>query len=267
MEGKMHPFLFRSFCNLLFSLSSILSPFTGDIFRWADDSNRSLAMKKRAFFLSVIAFYTFLLLPLGPLLAQELKLPPGRDIIPPEIQHEPSSEAAFAEKPLQIQATITDNVAIKEVTLYYRIAGALVYSSVNMERVEENLYSTTIPQSDVAIPGIEYYIQVSDPAGNVGMEGLSFSPLVVSVIQAPAPDKEEEKTFTETIFPPEEKEVALKSEPSLEKPWYKKWWVWAIAGAVVVGAAAAGGGGGGGGGDKGAGAPTSGTATVSGPIP
>jgi hypothetical protein len=57
------------------------------------------------------------------------------------------------------------------------------------------------------------------------------------------------------------------------RPWYKKWWVWTIVGAVVTGVviAAGGSGSGGGGGDGNDGGngetPTTGSIDISGPIP
>ena len=45
-----------------------------------------------------------------------------------------------------------------------------------------------------------------DVAGNVSFEGTSLAPLTIQVRQSP-----------------------------VYKPWYKKWWVWAIVGVVVAG--------------------------------
>ena len=59
-----------------------------------------------------------------------------------------------------------------------------------------------------------------------------------------------------------QEEPLFKTEDANTKPWYKKWWVWTIAGAVVVGIVAAAGGGGGGGGG-----PATEPVTISGPIP
>lgn len=220
-------------------------------------------MKNKALLLSLIAFYTFVLIPTAPLWAQTRK---PSDLTAPVIQHEPPTQAFRSGESVNIQATITDNSEIKEATLFYRPIGNDEYSSINMEKQPQGDYSVSIPKDDITEPGIEYYIQAADQAGNIALRGFSFSPLTLTVTPATPDKKPSEEAFTENVFPAEEKQTALKTDASPEKPWYKKWWVWAIAGAVVIGAAAAGGGGGGGGGG-GAGSPSTGSATVTGPIP
>ncbi|TAK00891.1 MAG: hypothetical protein EPO39_15175 [Candidatus Manganitrophaceae bacterium] len=225
-------------------------------------------MKNRAIVLIVVAFYSFLFIPTAPLWAQALKVPANTDLTAPIIQHEPPTRSFRSGDSVTIQATITDNAEVKEATLFYRTIGTEAYSSINMERLQQGTFSTSIPTQDIAEPGVEYYIQASDKAGNIALRGFSFSPLTVTVTPALPEKKGTEEAFTEKVFPAEEKQTALKTEATPDKPWYKKWWVWAIAGAVVVGAAAAGGGGGGGGG----GSPTSaggqtGSAAISGPTP
>lgn len=42
---------------------------------------------------------------------------------------------------------------------------------------------------------------------------------------------------TPLVLPPQEEEKLL--EPVISKPWYKKWWVWTIAGGVAGGTAVA----------------------------
>ena len=230
-------------------------------------------MNKKAFILLVLSFYVFLLLPLYPALAQELQLPSDSDRLPPVIQHQPSDQAAATGKPMIIKATITDNVSIKEAALYYRPMGNVEYFNLTMKKEENNVYSATIPADDVIEPGIEYYIQASDKAGNMVLRGFSFSPLTVMVEpvlpitepekEAPLvkPRREKEEIIVET--PPAEKPV-YKTEAG-EKAWYKKWWVWAIVGGGAVAVVAASGGGGGG--DSGGGGPATGSVTISAPVP
>src|SRR3989338_11030685 len=207
-------------------------------------------MNKKAFILLVLSFYVFLLLPLYPALAQELQLPSDSDRLPPVIQHQPSDQAAATGKPMIIKATITDNVSIKEAALYYRPMGNVEYFNLTMKKEENNVYSATIPADDVIEPGIEYYIQASDKAGNMVLRGFSFSPLTVMVepvlpftepekespVVTPAkPSLEKEESIIET--PPVERHV-YKTEGG-EKTWYKKWWVWSIVGGGAVAVAAA----------------------------
>jgi len=149
-------------------------------------------MNKKAFILLVLSFYVFLLLPLYPALAQELQLPSDSDRLPPVIQHQPSDQAAATGKPMIIKATITDNVSIKEAALYYRPMGNVEYFNLTMKKEENNVYSATIPADDVIEPGIEYYIQASDKAGNMVLRGFSFSPLTV-MVEPVLPTTEPEK--------------------------------------------------------------------------
>ena len=226
-------------------------------------------MNKKAFVLSLTAIYTFIVIPLAPVWAQELNLPPDSDRIPPVIQHQPQSQSVPTGTPLVIEASVTDNAAISEVTLYYRVMGNMEYFSARMNQATGDVYSAAIPVEDVMEPGVEYYIQASDKAGNVALRGFSFSPLVISVAPVLMPiqpvEKKEEKVKEAPVVevPPAEKPVLKTAEQ--EKSWAaKNWWVFAILGGVVVAAAAAGGGGGGGGGG---GAPTTGSLSISGPLP
>lgn len=231
---------------------------------------KRLKTKTKALFLILVAFYSFLVIPTAPLWAQAPKISEGRDLAP-VIRHEPPTRAFRSGESVTIQATVTSKRPITEVTLFWRVIGEEKYSSINMERLQQkqDIYSAVIPGIDIMDPGIEYYIQVSDESGNVALRGLSFSPLTIMVTAAPPEEKTEEAVgekvlptekkeaaqaegkkaegnFTEKIFPEQERQPAIKTETVPEKPWYKKWWVWTIMGAVVIGVAAAAGGGGGG---------------------
>jgi hypothetical protein len=224
-------------------------------------------MKKRALLLVTVAFYSFLIIPTAPLWAQSLKLPTKADLTAPVIRHDPPARSFRSGESLTIRATITDNAEIKEATLYYRTMGKDDYSSLSMERQAEGSYTAAIPTEEIAEPGVEYYIQAADQAGNIALRGFSFSPLTVTVTPA-APGKKGDDAFTESLFPSEERAAGIKSEPGITNPWYKKWWVWTIVGAVAIaGAAAAGGGGSSGGGAPPEPPPTTGSATVTGPTP
>lgn len=229
--------------------------------------SRAGFFKNGAWLLSFIAFYTFLVIPTAPLWAHSLRLIADTDLTAPTIQHEPPAQTFRSGESVNIQATIVDNTEIKETTLFYRTIGTDEYSSTNMERLPKGTFSVSIPKDDIAEPGLEYYIQAADQAGNIALRGFSFSPLTLTVTPVTPEIKGTEEAFTEKIFPAEEKQTALKTDAPPEKPWYKKWWVWAIAGAVVIGAAAAGGGGGNGDNPPPSAGGQTGTATVSGPTP
>jgi len=227
-------------------------------------------MKRSAILLIVISLYTFIFIPAIPLLAQELQLPKDSDRTPPIVKHEPQVTTAPSGSPLGIDATVTDNIVVKEVTLYYRVMGNNEYFSIQMTPSMGDTYSAVIPSADVMEPGLEYYIQASDKAGNIVLRGFSFSPLSVSVapvllpIDRPAEKFKEMDQETPSVEVKPVKKPLLKTETK-PKAWYQNWVVWAVAGGVVVVAAAAGGGGGGG--DSGGGAPPTGSISISGPLP
>lgn len=224
-------------------------------------------MVKKSQFLLLTAIYAFIVLPLSPVWAQGLSFPADVDHTAPIIQHEPSAAPFPAGEPLVFEATITDDMGVKEATLFYRPQGGSDYASIHMNAIGQDRYTAAVPQDQVSEPGLEYYIQASDEAGNMVMRGFSFSPLM-AIVELGAPGMEEAEKGLAAASP-EEGPFKLATEEPPTKPWYKKWWVWTLVGAVVIGgaAAAAGGGGGGGGGGDSAGAPPSGSATVSGPLP
>jgi|SRR5581483_72041 len=221
-------------------------------------------MKANGILLSTIAFYTFILLPLAPLHAQEGS-DPAPDTIAPSIRHEPPHQAVIAGSPFVIEAVVTDNFEVEEVTLYYRVKGAETYSPIRMEPVNEDLFSVTLPSQEVTTGQIEYYIEATDPSGNISFRGFSFTPLSVAIV-AVAPQKEA-ATLSDSDKAALDR-ISLHSEPP-SPPWYKKWWVWTIVGATVIagGVAAVSAGHRGGGGDagKGGGVPPTGSVAIIGP--
>ncbi|MEW6620177.1 MAG: VWA domain-containing protein [bacterium] len=87
---------------------------------------------------------------------------------PPKIIRTPEtialgSQSQPANQPLTIAATITDNTAVTNATLFYRHSGTLTsYSQLTMTHIGNNLYKTTIPAASVNYPGVDYYITASD---------------------------------------------------------------------------------------------------------
>jgi hypothetical protein len=226
-------------------------------------------MKQKAILLSFIAIHTFLLSPLTPLFAQGREDSSPPDLIAPHIQHEPSVKAAVAGEPLAIEAIITDDVRVEEVLLHYRLEGSEEYAPIRMESAGETLYSAILPREEVTPPRIEYYIQATDPAGNIALRGLSFTPLSVSVVSVPVEPETAPAAVAEGAAL---ERITLRTEDPPPPRWYKKWWVWTIVGAAVIagGMAAAGGredGGGEKGGPSSAGGPTGGSVAITGPTP
>ncbi len=88
------------------------------------------------------------------------------DTIPPAISHTPLTEAPPG-LPLTLYADVTDNVGIKEVTLYVRNIGETEYVSKTMTHTTGDRYSATIAGSQVSSPGLEYYIEADDGVSTV----------------------------------------------------------------------------------------------------
>lgn len=199
--------------------------------------------------LSIILAVSPLLTPIA--FAEQSSLP-KEDLIAPEIIHIPINESLEPGASLELSATVTDNVKVKAVEIFYRVIGDAQYSRLNMSTRYDNSteYVITLDSDVLEEPGIEYYIRAEDISGNSLLYGYSLSPLKVAVGE---PFIDEADTS----------EITAKPEESSYK------WLWITLGVLAVGALASGGSGGGdsGGGDT-SGEP-GGTASlvVSGPAP
>lgn len=220
-------------------------------------------MKNSALILVMVAFYSFLCLPITPLLAQTLKRTENQ---PPVIQHTPAKKAGTMEDPLIIQAGINSHEKLKEVTLFFRTTGEQEYSSLKMEWVGGENYIAIVPRRFIQRPGIEYYIQASDHSGHTATQGKPNAPFMVD-LKANTSEKRDPAATSAPQF--EKKSFRLNTQETAEdlaenrkKPWYRTWWVWTIAVGVAAGVAAATLGG-----SDDNKQPAPGTATVSGPVP
>ncbi len=190
--------------------------------------------------------------------AAELALPSG-DLVAPVIQHTPISEELPPGQAAEVTATVTDNVGVEEVILYYRDIDNAEFKRMKMKRdLDSDTYTANLPV--VSSPGLEYYIQATDLAGNTLLFGHSFSPLSISV----AADAGDAAAVAAVSAEPSKSEKSEKEE----KTGMSKW-VWIGLGAVAVGALAASGGGdsGGGGATDVPGVTGQGTVTLTGPVP
>ena len=162
--------------------------------------------------------------------ADQLALPSG-DLIAPQITHEPLKESINAGTTQQIKATITDNEGIKTVTLFYRTIGSNSYKRTQMIQIENtNQYMATFGFEDTVEPGIEYYIQAVDLAGNALLHGYSFSPLTIGIVtdtSVPVTNTNEPHT-----------ELAISDQPPKEEKKISKW-LWIGLGVLALGAVAA----------------------------
>ncbi|MCK4717096.1 MAG: hypothetical protein KAT70_00395, partial [Thermoplasmata archaeon] len=84
----------------------------------------------------------------------------GDDVIDPVIVHTVLTDTANAQGPYPVFATITDNIGVASVTLYYQ-RGAEVQQSVAMNNIG-NEYSAEIPGPVTAGTTVRYYIEAVD---------------------------------------------------------------------------------------------------------
>jgi len=178
---------------------------------------------------------------------QQLALPSG-DLIAPTITFVPPNELVSVGSSQKISAKVTDNVGVQSVTLFYRTVGTESYQRALMSRGgDADHYSTMI--FDVQAPGIEYYIQAVDLAGNTLLKGYSFSPLVINVRRSKI--SKSERVLTE---PEPEKVAATPTNQEIRDTLEKSSkfdstnWLWIGLGALAVGGLVASGSDSGGGG-------------------
>jgi hypothetical protein len=173
---------------------------------------------------------------------------PSGDLIAPEISHEVIPDTLEAGSSAQFKATVTDNTGVKSVTLFYRTKGEEEYKRISMNRIgETDEFAVTLAKNDLAEPGVEYYIQAMDLAGNSLMYGHSAFPLAINVAAPATPKAAAPKAVAKEAVG-----TTIREEPPAEKK-KTKTWVWIGLGALAVGviAAAASGGGDSGGGNGG----------------
>jgi len=164
--------------------------------------------------------------------AAQLSLPSG-DLVAPQITQEKYVDKVAKNSDHKIQVKVRDNVGVKQVILYYRVIGTENYKTRTMQNAQgSDDYTAVISASEIRPPGIEYYIQAMDFAGNTLLHGYSFSPLSVKTVGA------------------DDVELATagsgSAEKTTEESLFSNKWVWVGLGVLLLGAAAGGGGGGGG---------------------
>jgi hypothetical protein len=86
------------------------------------------------------------------------------NITPPVIYHENITNANEGEN-ISIFATITDDTKVASATLFYRITSEEAWTSSSMIPTG-NIYSATIPASNVTTAGVQYYIAAVGDALN-----------------------------------------------------------------------------------------------------
>ena len=105
----------------------------------------------------------------------------SKDTMAPNIYHTPV-HTAYTGSNLVIGATVTDNLALNSVTLFYRITGETDYRTAEMTAVNSK-YTGLIPAEQVTLAGLEYYIEAFDGI-NYTRRGSAEEPYVITVQQA-----------------------------------------------------------------------------------
>jgi len=168
--------------------------------------------------------------------AAQLSLPSG-DLMAPEIVQPEYLGTVVEGSSHVVSVNVTDNVAVKQVVLYYRAIGTESYQRKLMQNSSNSeKYQARISADEIKKPGIEYYVQAMDMAGNTLLHGYSFSPLSV-------------KTVSDDEVPvssPNTADATLAEVESSEGSIFTNKWFWIGVGVLVAGAAAGSGGGGGG---------------------
>jgi len=100
------------------------------------------------------------------------------DTMAPNIYHSVVHNA-FSGNDLVISATVTDNLKLDEVTLYYRITGTEEWLSANMTNINDK-YSAVIAGTYVTTAGLEYYIDAFDGVSHT-YKGSAEEPFAIAV--------------------------------------------------------------------------------------
>ena len=103
------------------------------------------------------------------------------DTMAPDIYHSPVYHA-FTGSNLVISATVTDNVAIKEAKVYYRVKGQDAWNSKKMTNINDK-YSAVIDSQYITVDGLEYYIEATD-GNKFTYKGTADEPYEVTVQEA-----------------------------------------------------------------------------------
>ena len=105
----------------------------------------------------------------------------AKDTMAPVMYHTPVYQA-FTGSNLIINATVTDNVAVQSVKLYYRQTGDTEWTVAVMNKLNDK-YSAVISSALVTTKGLEYYIEATD--GNTKVyRGTADAPYAVTVQEA-----------------------------------------------------------------------------------
>jgi hypothetical protein len=190
---------------------------------WSLRSNRRHARGATSPLPPARSLLAFLCLALAPRAAA------ADDSSPPVIEHRPLERAAPGGG-IEIRATIKDESGVAFPRIYYRGVGEAHYQETTMvARGAEHV--AVIPALIVTAKGVEYYIEAFDSHGNgPAHHGTPEQPHRVAIApRAPRPPAS--AAASAAAIKPQPR----RAKPAASTPWYRRWWLWTAAGAVVAG--------------------------------
>ncbi len=108
------------------------------------------------------------------------------DTLFPNVYHTPVNQG-YLNNNLVISCTASDNIAVANVTLYYRTVGETAWKTLSMSKVNDK-YSATVFGSELSSVGLEYYIEATD-GRNVIAKGSEENPYTVVIKDSSALSK------------------------------------------------------------------------------
>jgi hypothetical protein len=189
-------------------------------------------MKKLMIRSFTLLFFLQVIIP--PVSAEQLGLR-APDVQPPAIVF--NKDTTELEDGIQtFSATVTDNIGVASVTLYYKGANDVAFIPKVMQQSASNpdLYTAQISIDSVISNKLEVYIRADDVSGNSIFEGQKFSPFTFNIVP-----KATTTTVDNSVTQPAEKEEGMSTLTMI------------LIGIGVLALAGGGGSGGGGGSDTG----------------
>lgn len=105
----------------------------------------------------------------------------SKDTMAPNLYHTPVY-SAFTGSNLVISATVTDNLAVSTVRVFYRTTGAAEWKVALMNKLNDK-YSAIIPADQITTEGLEYYLDATDGI-NITQKGSADAPYQITVQEA-----------------------------------------------------------------------------------
>lgn len=114
--------------------------------------------------------------------------PTGSDIVS-SVRHQPRTRA-LAGQEIPLVFVMEDPSVVASAFLHYRERGARTFKRVLLQREHEIYLRGSIPAEAVKQPGIDYFVEVSNPSGRSGLAvGTPAAPIAVSVAKPTLADQ------------------------------------------------------------------------------